>query len=102
MADHLPLKINDMTQFKTLLTVFLTTFSLSLFAQTGKISGEVGDQNQKPIESATVSLLQGKDSSSVRQTMSDKSGKFVFDNVGEGKYLISITSVGHNPRFSPV
>lgn len=102
MADHLPLKINDMTQIKTLLTVFLTSFSLLLFAQSGRIGGEVGDQNHKPIEAATVSLLQGKDSSTVRQTVSDKSGKFVFDNVTEGKYLISITSVGHNPRFSPV
>ncbi len=100
MADHLPLKINIMTRI--LLTVFLTSFSLSLFAQSGRISGEVGDQGHKPIEAATVSLLQGKDSSSVRQTVSDKSGKFIFDNIAEGKYLISITSVGHNPRFSPV
>ena len=102
MAEHLPLKINDMTQIKTLLTVFLSSFSLLLFAQSGKISGEVGDQNHKPVEAATVSLLQGKDSSSVRQTVSDKSGKFAFDKVAEGKYLISITSVGHNPRFSPL
>ncbi|HEY8967989.1 MAG TPA: carboxypeptidase-like regulatory domain-containing protein, partial [Puia sp.] len=87
-----------MIQIKTLLTVFLGSFSLLLFAQSGKISGEVGDQNHKPIEAATVSLLQGKDSSSVRQTVSDKSGKFAFDKVAEGKYLISITSVGHNPR----
>ena len=72
MAGHLPLKINDMTQIKTLLTVFLSSFSLLLFAQSGKISGEVGDQNYKPVEAATVSLLRGKDSSSVRQTVSDK------------------------------
>jgi outer membrane receptor protein involved in Fe transport len=91
-----------MNQIKTLLTVILTSFSLAVFAQTGKISGEVADQTHRPIEAATVSLLSGKDSSSLRQTVSDKAGKFSFDAIAEGKYLVSITSIGHNPSFSPV
>ena len=92
-----------MTNLKTLLTTFLiTTFSLSLFAQapSAKISGEVGDDGHKPVEAATISLLNAKDSSRVRQTVSDKSGRYAFDKVADGKYLVSASSVGHTTSYS--
>jgi iron complex outermembrane receptor protein len=79
--------------------------SLSLVSQaqttTGKIIGTIGDDNQKPVESATISLLNAKDSTSAGSTASDKTGHFHFDNIKEGKYLVSASSVGHSTSFSP-
>ncbi len=33
-------------------------------------------------------------------SVADKTGKFVFENVAEGKYLVSISAVGHQKGFS--
>lgn len=92
-----------MTDLKTLLTVFFASiFSLSLSAQTPatKISGQVGDEGHKPIEAATISLLDARDSSRVRQTVSDKTGRWAFDKVADGKYLVSASSIGHTTNYS--
>ncbi|MBN9380286.1 MAG: TonB-dependent receptor [Chitinophagaceae bacterium] len=94
-----------MTDLKTLLTpLFVMIFSLSLSAQTpaARIIGLVGDEGHKPIEAATISLLDARDSSRVRQTVSDKTGQWVFDKVAEGKYLVSATSVGRSSSYSKV
>jgi iron complex outermembrane recepter protein len=93
-----------MKKITTLLTAFLVVIlSLSGLAQTknDKVSGSIGDESQKPLESATISLLHAKDSSQVRSTASDKSGHFQFENLGEGKYLVSASAVGHTTTYSP-
>jgi iron complex outermembrane receptor protein len=92
-----------MKSLLTTLTAFVFFFIILGFktqAQTGKISGNVLDENQKPIESATVALLKEKDSSVVKNTVSDKQGKFVIDNVIHGKYIVSVSSVGHEKFYS--
>ena len=68
--------------------------------KSGKISGNVIDGNTKTIESATITLLNAKDSTVAKMSVADKTGKFVFDNVSEGSYLVSITAVGHAKGFS--
>ncbi|HMH20563.1 MAG TPA: TonB-dependent receptor [Puia sp.] len=87
-----------------LISALFAGLSLASQAQTtaGKIIGTIGDDNQKPIESATISLLNAKDSSSAGSTASDKTGHFHFDNIKEGNYLISASSVGHTTSFSPL
>jgi iron complex outermembrane recepter protein len=89
-----------MRKMMILLTVF--TFSIVSHAQNrnGKITGTVIDGNTKTIESATITLLRAKDSSVAKMSVADKTGKFVFDAVPEGKYMVSITAVGHNKGFS--
>src|SRR5882757_10480409 len=92
-----------MNNIKTLLTAFLVAnLSLAGLAQntTGKISGQVGDESQKPIESATISLLNAKDSSRAKQTITDKTGHFALENIRSGKYLVSASTVGHNTSYS--
>ena len=66
----------------------------------GKVSGAVIDGNTKTIESATITLLKAKDSSVLKMSVADKTGKYEFDGVGEGQYFVSITAVGHNKGFS--
>ncbi len=91
-----------MRKILTMLTFALTTLSFVGYAQikNGKVSGTVIDGSIKTIESATITLLRATDSSVVKMSVADKTGKYEFDGVPEGQYLVSITAVGHNKGFS--
>jgi outer membrane receptor protein involved in Fe transport len=52
------------------------------------------------VESATISLLKSADSSVIKYSTADKAGKFEFDQVPAGKYLVSVTAVGHGKKYS--
>jgi iron complex outermembrane receptor protein len=84
--------------------ILLTILTLSIVSQAqnriGKITGSVIDGNTKTIESATITLLRAKDSSVAKMSVADKTGKFTFEAVPEGKYMVSITAVGHNKGYS--
>lgn len=94
--------------FIFLVLQFYTTF---LFAQqkpdfanapaNGKITGKIIDANDtKPIEYATISLLNGQDSSLVSGALADEKGAFVIDQLKFGKYLIKASFIGYNNIFS--
>lgn len=87
-----------------ILIFVLTAMSTTGFAQQvkGKINGSVTDVNTKTIESANITLLRAKDSSLVKISASDKAGNFSFENINEGKYLVSISAVAHQVAFSNV
>jgi len=86
------------------LAILLTVLTLSIvsLAQkgSGKITGSVIDGNTKTVESATITLLRMKDSSVAKMSVADKTGKFVFDGVAEGRYIVSISAVGHTKGYS--
>lgn len=88
---------------KILHTLTLLLMSLSFAAvaqgQTG-IKGSVGD-GAKAVEAATVSLLNGKDSSLVKIMMTNKAGAFEFNNPKAGKYLVMVSAVGFAKNYSP-
>src|SRR5258705_6220363 len=86
----------------TAVTLLLSTIFNVSFAQvkTGKINGTVNDSKIKPLESATASLLKASDSSIVKLTASDKMGKFGFENLANGKYIVSISAIGNTTSFS--
>ena len=95
------------TRYFTCLTVLLTAAlaltGISAKAQTkvlGKISGSVADGQQKPLDYATISLLLAKDSSLVKTTLADLEGKFVYENIPAGKYLVTSTMVGYKKVYS--
>lgn len=80
-------------------------FTLSLFLLTiitaqaqkadGSIKGKLMDTAAKaPIESATVSILQAKDSSLVTFTLSNKQGVFEVKGLTEGEYRVLVSSKG--------
>ncbi|MGN6292341.1 MAG: TonB-dependent receptor domain-containing protein [Chitinophagaceae bacterium] len=93
-----------MRKLLSLLILALTTLSLASYAQvkTGKISGTVIDGSTKIIESATITLLRASDSAVVKMSVADKTGKYEFDNVPEGRYIVAISAVGHDKGFSEV
>lgn len=93
-----------MRKFLILLIVTLTSLSFSSHAQVknGKISGTVIDGNTKTIESATITLLRAGDSSVAKMSVADKAGKYEFENVAAGKYIVSISATGHTKAFSEI
>src|SRR6478735_5470156 len=82
----------------------LLTSALSSYCQTGigKVNGTVIDGSQKTVEASTIALLRAKDSSTVKFTAADGNGKFAFDVISNGKYLVSVSAVGHQKGFSEV
>lgn len=85
--------------FCTLLAA--TAIVTSVQAQGGaRIAGAVKDAEGKPMAAATVSLLRAKDSSLAKLAVSDNSGQYEFTNIKEGRYLISVSSVGYGRSFS--
>src|SRR4029079_14553169 len=88
-----------MRKLSTLLISLL--LSAVVFSQTkiGKITGIITDESQKPVQSASVSLLRAKDSSLVKIAVTNKEGKYEFENIIEGKFLLLVSSVGFQKKF---
>ena len=82
----------------------LTAMSISIVSlaqTTGKVSGIIKDGGkQEVIDAATVSLLSGKDSSLIKAAVTDKQGNFTFENIKDGNYLVSASSIGHKTAYS--
>ena len=73
-----------------LITGFFAT--LSLIAQSSKITGSVSNADEKkPVHNAVVALLTPKDSILYKFTRTDASGKFTFNDVKHGNYIIMTT-----------
>lgn len=90
-----------MKKIASLLLVYLAIVTGS-FAQTntGKITGVITDNTGKAVQSASVSLVKTKDSSLVKLAITGKDGAYEFENIKEGDYLLAITSVGFEKKFS--
>ena len=70
-----------------------------MFAQHGKtnVTGTIVDNTSKqPIEFVTVLLLNKKDSSTIKGTITDKKGKFSMEEIAPGNYLIRYSYIGYN------
>ncbi len=66
------------------------------------ISGTIKDEQDKAIAKASASLKRTKDSSIVKLSVSDATGKYEFVNVSQGKYFITISYIGKMPQNSAV
>ncbi len=90
-----------MRKVVTLLVVLIGT-AIIVQAQTknGKIMGSIKDGPQKNLQSATITLLKAKDSSSVKFSVTNKDGYYEFVSIKEGKYLVSVTLIGYQKAFS--
>ncbi|MEO7310551.1 MAG: carboxypeptidase-like regulatory domain-containing protein [Chitinophagaceae bacterium] len=69
-------------------------------AQVNSISirGSVTDIHQKPVAVATVSLLPDGESIAVKWMVAGKEGRYFFDSVKPGKYLLLITAIGYKEK----
>jgi iron complex outermembrane receptor protein len=78
------------------LFVFLSTATAQ---KNGSVSGNIL-KSDKAADGATVTLLRAKDSATVKLSAANKEGVYVFENVADGDYLVSATTVGHQKNFS--
>ncbi len=66
---------------------------------TGEISGKVLDEQQKAFPYATISLLNAKDSTTVKGTLTSDNGTYQLKEIKQGNYLIAIYVVGYKKVF---
>lgn len=82
---------------KKVLLLLLMASGLAAQAQKSGITGQVLDSLSGPLPSATVMLLNPKDSSLVNFGVSDARGVFEMKNISKGEYQLKITFVGFAP-----
>jgi hypothetical protein len=62
-----------------------------LFDPGYRLAGAVVDSQKQPLADATVSLLRPHFDGSLLQVRTDKAGRFSFDNLDEGAYIVTVT-----------
>lgn len=83
-----------------LLCLFLTVPTPGWAQETGKITGTLTDSlTGKPIEYATVALLQTNSTQALQSTLTDATGRFSFGGISKGNYQIAISFLGYKKRF---
>ncbi|GAB3560250.1 outer membrane beta-barrel protein [Spirosoma fluminis] len=80
------------------LTMLTTAFGQALTR--GTVNGQVGTTAGKPLEFTTMMLLKAKDSTLVKGAISDPDGKYAFENVGAGQYLVAAQQIGYRKTYS--
>lgn len=65
-----------------------------------KITGTVKN-GEKAVEAASVTLLSAKDSGVVKIEVTDKNGRFEIVSPGSGSFLLLISSVGFEKKYTP-
>lgn len=84
----------------TLLAAFLLFTLSGIFAQKGIIAGLVlGDDAKTGLNGATIRLTKANDSIYRKLVQSDSKGFFTLTSLAAGTYNLSISYVGHVPRF---
>src|SRR5450631_3728636 len=86
---------------KIITTLLFLALSGYLNAQT-TIRGSFQEENNNPLEAASISLIKGSDTLAYRSTMSDRNGKFSFSSVPAGSWYVRLTSVGHEAAVGAV
>lgn len=96
-------KHNHMKKIFSLLALAsMLSFSSQAQTKTATITGSVVDGSQKTLESATISLVKASDSTVVKFSVADKSGRFNFQDIAAGQYRVLVSAVGHDKVYSDV
>jgi len=80
---------------KLLLLCLLTSCQTILFGQS--LKGKVVDQDNKPMEWATISLINFTDSTLITGKLTDVEGDFLFEEILEDKIIVRADFVGYSP-----
>ena len=79
---------------KLIYTLLLSAFSLSLFAQTASIKGQLQDADGNAIVFSNVILFNAADSSMAKVETTDDAGIFQIQGITPGQYFLTATYVG--------
>jgi outer membrane receptor protein involved in Fe transport len=86
-------------QLTVQLFVLLSVISSASFCQV-RVSGNVISKEIKALPNSNILLLDSKDSSLVRGTVSDSQGDFQIGNVAAGSYKILVSCIGFSDHYS--
>ncbi|MEH6407565.1 MAG: TonB-dependent receptor, partial [Leeuwenhoekiella sp.] len=75
-----------------LFTIFLC--SISIYAQSGRISGKITTTQNDPLPSVNIDLL-----GTGKGTSTDTNGNFTFNNLNTGNYKLKASYVGYNSKI---
>lgn len=78
----------------TLAWIFL---SLTLQAQTGRISLNIEDQEHRKLQAITATLYRAKDTAVVKVELSDRDGKVSFQRLPMGTFTLTLSGTGFQP-----
>lgn len=93
--------LNPLKNLLLLLMIFLCSYQAS--AQSYSISGVVqGAKDGTPFPSATVMLLQPKDSAALTGIVTDFDGNFKLTKVESGNYILKIQYIGYEPLIKNI
>ncbi len=103
-----PLNISQMKknlyQIAFSAALILLAFVQELHAQNqpagGKLTGTVVDDNQKALDFVTILVMKSADSTVIKSAFSDPAGRFVFEGLPQGTYLVSASMVGYSKAVS--
>jgi len=95
------IRITPTTSISTLaLTLALFLFSyIPVFTQ-HTVSGQLLDENQQPAGFVNVLLLNAKDSSMVKATVSEPDGSYTMKELESGQYLLQTVILGYEDHWS--
>ena len=100
LASH-PIHSKQQLMKSILVATIMTLLALSGLAQSiNKVKGTIRTTEDKGYSKATVELLAAKDSALVKVAASDSKGQFSFDELQDGRYLVSVSAVGHAKYYS--
>ncbi|WP_188500006.1 TonB-dependent receptor domain-containing protein [Pontibacter amylolyticus] len=83
-----------------MLCLLLSVSGAAWAQEAGKISGTLSDSlTGKPIEYATVALLQSGNTQALQSALTDANGRFSFTAVAPGNYQLAISFLGYQKKF---
>lgn len=85
---------------KSVIILLVTALFASATIHAQSITGTVKDSENNNQSGSSVLLLNKQDSSVVKINATNKEGKYLFENISEGSYLIKVSHVGYSTSFS--
>jgi hypothetical protein len=90
-------------KYLTILELVIATAVFSIAQSTsGRLEGNVSNEKGEPMEYVTVLLRQPQDSVLVTGVITDVAGRYAFEPVAPGKYILTLTFVGYQKQSIPV
>jgi hypothetical protein len=90
------------TLFRYLAILALVIAAVATSVAQSRLEGSVSNEKGEPIEYVTVLLRQPQDSVLVAGAVTDAGGRYSFESVAPGKYVLTLTFVGYHRQSVPV
>ena len=81
-------------------SVLLTVFTVQSTSAQAKVFGIVKSDDDNIIAGSNVLLLNENDSILIKGAITDPSGKFNFENIPAGSYIINASFIGYKNYYS--